>query len=78
MRVEDLIQNYVNEGQQAKMKMQAKLFALFTETTGHRPEDLCLVEQQIKKGTEFTTIYYFDWKHRHTTATTSVGPHERR
>ena len=66
--VEELISRYVNEGLQHRARMQAKLFTLFTETTGYRPDDLCLVEQQIKKGIhEYTSIYYFDWKHRHQT-----------
>ena len=57
--IDDMIQKYINEGQQAKVKLQSRLFTLFTETTGHRPEDLCLVEQQIVKGTEFKTIYKY-------------------
>ena len=71
--IEDLITNYVNESLQTRMKMQSKLFSIFTETTGHRPEDLCLVEQQIVKdrGEGFTTIYFFDWKHRYQSAETS-------
>lgn len=63
--IDKLITDYVRESSQIRMKMQSKLFSLFTETTGYRPEDLCLVEQQIKKGNEYTTIYFFDWKHRH-------------
>lgn len=68
--IDKLISDYVNETAQARMKMQAKLFAIFTETTGYRPEDLCLVEQQIEKdfGKGFTTIYYFDLKHRYQVA----------
>lgn len=71
MNVDKLIERYVSESGQARAKMQARLFSIFTETTGHRPEDLCLVEQQIVKGTEFQTIYYFDWKHRYQEAVTS-------
>ncbi len=63
--INELIEKYINEGLQTKMKMQAKLFSIFTETTGYRPEDLCLVEQQIVKGTEYTTIYFYDLKHRY-------------
>lgn len=65
--IEDLISKYINEGQQIKAKMQAKLFDIFVQTTGHCPQDLCLVEQQIEKdfGNGFKTIYYFDWKSRH-------------
>ena len=63
--IDKLIESYVSESLQTKVKLQAKLFAIFTETTGYRPEDLCLVEQQIVKGTEFKTIYYFDLKHRY-------------
>lgn len=66
--VHSLITKYVNESLESKAKMCSRLFTLFTETTGHRPEDLCLVEEQIRKGTEFKTIYYFDWKSRHHTA----------
>ncbi len=65
--IDDLIGKYISESFQTKARMQAKLFDIFTQTTGHRPEDICLVEQQIVKGTEFKTIYYFDWKHRHQT-----------
>ena len=68
--IEDLIARYVKEGTQTRASMQAKLFSIFAETTGHRPEDLCLVEQQVVKGTEYKTIYYFDWKSRHTYAQT--------
>jgi hypothetical protein len=71
--IEDLITKYVTESGQTRAKMQAKLFSIFTETTGHRPEDLCLVEQQIVKGTEYQTIYYFDWKHRYQEAVYSKG-----
>lgn len=66
--INDLIQKYLTESAQTRAKMQAKLFSIFTETTGHRPEDICLVEQQIVKDRglgEYKTIYYFDWKHRH-------------
>lgn len=63
--IEKLIEQYISESLQTRTKMQSKLFSIFTETTGHRPEDLCLVEQQIVKGTEYKTIYYFDWKQRH-------------
>lgn len=65
--IDDLVGRYINESFQLRARMQAKLFSIFTETTGHRPEDICLVEQQIVKdrGQGFTTIYYFDWKHRH-------------
>lgn len=68
--IEDLISKYVNESQRARMKMQSKLFTIFTETTGWRPEDICLVEQQVVKdrGEGFTTIYYFDLKHRYQVA----------
>ena len=65
--IEDLISRYINESQATKVKMQAKLFDIFTQTTGYIPQDLCLVEQKILKGTEYKTIYYFDWKHRHQT-----------
>ncbi len=72
--IDDLISKYINEGLQTRARMQAKLFAIFTETTGHRPEDLCLVEQQIVKdcGMGYTTIFYFDWKHRYTEAVLSA------
>ena len=63
--IEDLIQKYVAEGSKTRARMQSKLFEIFTETTGHRPEDLCLVEQQIAKGTEYKTVFFFDWKHRY-------------
>ena len=71
--IDDLITKYVCESTQTRAKMQSKLFSIFTETTGHRPEDLCLVEQQIIKdhGMGFTTIYFFDFKHRYQTASTS-------
>lgn len=74
--IEDLISRYVNESFQTRAKMQAKLFTIFTETTGHRPEDLCLVEQQVEKdfGKGYTTIWYFDWKHRYLEAVTSEPP----
>jgi len=63
--IDKLISDYVAESAKNRVRMQSKLFSIFTETTGHRPEDLCLVEQQIKKGNEYTTIYFFDFKHRY-------------
>lgn len=75
MSVEDLIQNYLAKSAKGRAKMQSRLFTIFTETTGYRPEDLCLVEQQIVNGLEYKTVFYFDWKHRHTTvAVTSTEP----
>ena len=59
----ECLANYTNETMKAKAKMCSKLFSIFTECTGYRPEDLCLVEQRL--STE--TIYFFDLKHRYQT-----------
>lgn len=71
--INDLITRYINESLQTRARLQAKLFELFTETTGYRPEDICLVERQIKKdtGDGYETIYYFDVKSRYSTAETA-------
>ncbi len=75
--IDDLITNYINESFQARVRMQAKLFSIFTETTGHRPDDLCLVEQQIEKdfGNGYTTIYFFDLKSRYQRAEPTACEH---
>jgi len=39
----ELIQTYINDSAKVRAKMQCRLFEIFTETTGYRPEDLCLV-----------------------------------
>lgn len=66
-QLDDLLKKYVEAVAKTKADMTAKLFSVFVETTGHRPEDLCLVEERIRDGLEFKTIFYFDWKHRHQT-----------
>lgn len=64
-----MLSKYLIESGSTRAKMQSKLFYIFTETTGHRPEDICLVEEQVKVGTlEYKTIYYFDLKSRHNSA----------
>jgi hypothetical protein len=64
--IDKLITDYVKESAQTRVRMQNKLFSIFTETTGYMPQDLCLVEQQVQKGVnEYTTVYFFDWKHRY-------------
>ena len=66
--VSQLVQDYIEDTLNLRAKMQDKLFRIFTETTGHRPEDLVLVEQRVSEGTAFKTIFYYDWKHRYTKA----------
>jgi hypothetical protein len=75
-----LIHDYQVKTAEMKARLQNRLFTIFTETTGYRPEDLCIVERQTKDsdGIGFKTVIYFDLKHRHeemvlskSTATTS-------
>ena len=66
--MENLIQKYVSDSLEAKAKMISKLYTIFTDTTGFTPHDLCLVEEQVRRGAEFKTLYYFDLKSRHRTA----------
>lgn len=67
-KIGDLLHKYLVDSGTARMKMQSRLFSIFTETTGYRPEDICLVEKRVSEGTEIKTIYYFDLKHRYTHA----------
>lgn len=59
------IADYVRRTAKIKTAFQNKLWTIFTETTGYRPDDICIVEQRITEGTEMKTIFYFDLKHRH-------------
>lgn len=72
--IDKLISDYIRESAQSRIRMQNKLFSIFTETTGHRPEDLCLVEQRVVRGQEYTTVYFFDWKHRYQHVVPSEQP----
>jgi hypothetical protein len=60
--LEKKITKFVSEvfkGREQKLRNYLEIFLL---TTGHKPEDLCLVEQRLLEGKEYKVMYYFDTK----------------
>ena len=61
------INTYVQKTRELRMNFQNKLFSIFIETTGWRPQDICVVEKRLKTDNpvEEVTLFYFDLKHRY-------------
>ena len=66
--LDEQISMFLRSTEEQKNKMCLKLFDIFVSCTGYRPEDLCIVEQQVRDGEYFKKIYFFDLKHRHQVA----------
>ena len=62
--IDTQIANYIKETARLRASFQSKLFSIFTETTGYRPDDICIVERKTHHDLGEATVFYFDLKSR--------------